>query len=424
MSRILGTYQGLVASCLLGFLQLLQWDFWSSQIGRRLLVPDTYASLRETLRFSEDAVGFERVYMALYNSSYAGIYIVMLLPFLVLSDNKYLKWFSIPAILCLVGTMSKTAWTSAFIVGVMGFVLMKKNLRPRFPILIAGIIGLLLLFLPTEDGVRWGDKKLHQISPEKDFVHIVYQGNEIYFSEYLQDGNVKYKIRNQEGEKISLIWNEERGEMDPTEPQYEGLHFKVYTKDEIAYIVLRYEDVVFRFTDDLGTGKYEYISNNGKLDELKNAPVVLNVGDGLLNGRGYIWNRTIPLIKDNLWLGTGPDTFLQVFPQDDYVARANLGYGFFSEILTNAHSLYLQVILQTGLISFGCMAVLVGRYFIRAWRLYAHKESYDRQDKVGIACFLGCVGYLLCGLMFSSSLCTTPIFMILLGTGMGILKRT
>ena len=125
---------GFVASCLLGFLQLLQWDFWSSQIGRRLLVPGTYESLRESLRFSEDAVGFERVYMALYNSSYAGIYIVMLLPFLLLSDNKYLKWFSIPAILCLIGTVSKTAWASALIIGVMGFVLMKKNLKLRMPI--------------------------------------------------------------------------------------------------------------------------------------------------------------------------------------------------------------------------------------------------------------------------------------------------
>ena len=182
--------------------------------------------------------------------------------------------------------------------------------------------------------------------------------------------------------------------------------------------------MIFRFTDDLGTGKYEYISINGKPDELADATVLMKAGDTLLNGRGYIWNRVLPIVKEHLLFGTGPDTFLQVFPQDDYVARANLGYGFFSEILTNAHSLYLQTTMQTGVVVFGSLCFFLYRYLKKAWKTYAHKETYDKRDKVGIACFLGSAAYLICGLTFSSSICTTPIFIILVGTGIGILTKS
>ena len=415
---------GFAVSCVLGVLQLAQADFFSSEMGKRLLVPASLEELRDGLRFSKDAKGFGRVYMALYNSSYAGIYIAMILPFLALSEKRYIKWLTVPAILCLMGTMSKTAWAAALMVAVLGMLMMKKQQKWRISLIAVGIIGILIAFLPAEDGVISGEKELQEVTGEAEHIRIVYQGNELYFSEYPKDGGVKYKLTDQRGEKIPLTWSEERGELDPIPPEYEGLHFKVYVKEEISYAVFRYEDVIFRFTDDLGTGKYEYISINGKPDELADATVLMKAGDTLLNGRGYIWNRVLPIVKEHLLFGTGPDTFLQVFPQDDYVARANLGYGFFSEILTNAHSLYLQTTMQTGVVVFGSLCFFLYRYLKKAWKTYAHKETYDKRDKVGIACFLGSAAYLICGLTFSSSICTTPIFIILVGTGIGILTKS
>lgn len=419
---------GFSLSCILGILQFMQCDLWSSGIGKSLLVPKAYEQLRDNLRFSEDSAGFGRVYMALYNSSYAGIYIVMVLPFLALSENKYIRMLLIPAILCLIGTMSKTAWFAAILIACLGvFMTMKSEqtgkIRKKWLYGVSGIfvIGMLLLvFVPTEDGVMTGQKRLQEVEGTAENIRIVYQGNTIYFSEYPQDEGVHYKVLDENGDKILLSWCEERGELDPVDSKYEGLHFKVYLKDGISYAVFRYEDVVFRFTDDLGTGKYEYVSINGKPDLLTEAKTLTNIGDSFLNGRGYIWNRVFPVIRENLVLGTGPDTFLQVFPQNDYVARANLGYGFFSEILTNAHSLYLHTALQTGVISLLCMLIFVGIYLKRTWNMYVHKEIYDKTDKLGIACFLGSVGYLICGLTFSSSVCTTPIFVILMGCGIGI----
>lgn len=419
---------GLIISSILGVLQFFQLDFWNTGIGKSLLIPESHIELRESLRFSKDAEGFGRVYMALYNPTYAGIYIVMLLPLLAFSKKKLSRILLIPVGLCLVGTMSKTAWLAFILVMVLGYWMMSKpeNVKKK-KFLFAGatVFVLLLIFvLPiSSDGVVHEKKQLQEVVGEEEHIRIVYGGNTLYFSEYPKDDGVTYKIVDEAGNKLKLFWVEERGELDSLDPRFEELHFKVYKKDDIGYAVFRYNDVVFRFTNDLGTGKYEYVSMNGKTDKIVTVDHLFETGDAVLNGRGYIWKRIIPLIADNALLGTGPDTFLQVFPQNDYVARANLGYGFFSEILTNAHNLYLQIGLQNGLIVLACIIWLLINYISKTWKFYAHKDDYDEMDRVGIACFLGSIGYLICGFTFASSICTTPIFIILMGITIGSQKR-
>lgn len=417
---------GLAISCILGFFQFLQMDFWSSDIGKQLLIPKQFAELRESLRFGEDAAGFRRVYMGLYNSSYAGIYLAMMSPLFLVLPKKYGKIMGIPFVICLLGTMSKTAWLSVAMILLLGIWIIEKpggKKKKQYLMLCASVMLITCgsVLIPTEQGVL-KDSKLQEVSAEEEYIRIVYQGNILYFSEYPKDDGVTYRVLDGQGKKVKLSWSEERGELDVVDPRFEGLRLKVYLKDNISYAVFGCDGVRFRFSDDLGTGKYEYISINGKRADLKTAKSGEIFPDALLNGRGYIWNRTIPLITENFMFGTGPDTFLQVFPQEDYVARARLGYGFFSEILTNAHSLYLQIALQNGVLTLILFIVLVGTYLRKAWKYYMGKNDYTLQDKVGIACFLGCTAYLLCGILFSSSICTTPFFMILFGTGMGSLK--
>lgn len=422
---------GLGISCVLGLMQIFQWDLWATELGKRILIPEAFNDLRENLRFSQDVSGFGRVYMANYNPTYAGIYLVMMLPLLVLRKNKIGKILLIPVVLCLIGTVSKTSWIASVIIAIFGYWMLKKNENtksiPKYWIFLGVIIvfaaGGVVNVISQEEGVVKGERKLQQVVGEEDYIRIVYQGNTLYFSEFPKDDSVTYRIVDEEGNKLNLIWNPERGEMDSLDPRFRDLHFKVYQKAGIGYAVFRYENVVFRFTDQLGTGKYEYVSINGKQDELVVADVLSSKGDYLLNGRGYIWNRVIPIIADNLLLGTGPDTFLQVFPQNDYVARANLGYGFFSEILTNAHSLYLQIALQNGVLALIIILGLLGVYLKKGWKFYKHKMVYTEQEKIGFACFLGSVGYLICGFTFASSVCTTPIFVVLAATGCGIQRE-
>ena len=69
----------------------------------------------------------------------------------------------------------------------------------------------------------------------------------------------------------------------------------------------------------------------------------------LFSNRGYIWARTIPLLKDNIIVGSGPDTFVLEFPNYDYVNSAYVG--FLNQIVTKPHNLYLQMAVQTGCVS-------------------------------------------------------------------------
>ena len=57
--------------------------------------------------------------------------------------------------------------------------------------------------------------------------------------------------------------------------------------------------------------------------------------------RAYIWSRSIPMLKDNLILGSGPDTFVYRFPQNDLIGLY-YAYGTPNTIVDKPHNLYLQ----------------------------------------------------------------------------------
>ena len=423
-------FVGVALSCLIGITQLFQMDFWESSIGKYLLVPDTYAEFRESLRFNFSQGNWEPVYLAGYNPNYAGIYLLMILPCMFLGENRVVRILGIIVAICMLGTLSKTVMVVAMILVVMGFVLFGKLISPKdmkwkyVAAVIIIFLGITLLFLNGNEEAVSEKEKLQEVVCDEEYVRLKYQDETILFREKTAyEGGITYELLYEDGSLLDLLWNETSGEMDPQEEKLQGLHFKVYEKDGIAYAMFRYGDIPFRFTKDAGTGKYEYVTINGKLDQLQNAPAIFIGHEDFINGRGYIWSRTLPKIAEYPLLGTGPDTFLLAFPQDDYVARSNLGHTFFTQILTNAHSLYMHMTVQTGIPSLLCFLGFVLLYLKKSWKLYYGKETYSELEKVGIGILLGIIGYLLCGLTFASSVCTTPIFWLLLGTGIGINKR-
>ncbi len=421
-------FAGLFLSCILGLTQLVQADFWETALGKWIMVPESLSSLRDSLRFNFSTDEWGSVYMALYNPNYAGIYVAMLLPLVFLWGKKKLYPLGVAAVICLIGTFSVTAILAGILTGAVWFVAFSG--RFRRPGGKRGVAALLIAVLALAAGIVGaiafsgsdGEYLLESVTPGTDAVRIVYNGKTIYLSEIrLEDGAVKQNIYYEDGTQLPLDWDDDRGECVPLDSGLEDIRFQVYASEGISYVSFRYQDITFRFSRDLGTGKYEYITVNGKVDELSEAATAVDLGAGaesLLSGRVYIWNRVLPLIAGNALLGTGPETFMLVFPQDDYVQRANLGYGFFTEILTNAHSFYLQTALQTGIPSFLCILLFVAFYLIKSWKLYAWKQEYSKEERIGIALFLGVLAYMICGLTWSSSICTAPIFWLLLGCGM------
>ena len=168
-----------------------------------------------------------------------------------------------------------------------------------------------------------------------------------------------------------------------------------YTKDDGAYLIdsqgYRYENIVAPHIGFEGSEK---------------------VG----SMRGYIWSRTLPLIKEKPLFGYGPDNFLMVFPQYDIAAKT-YAYDTPFMIVDKPHNIYLLYAMNSGIIALGAMLVLWGMYMIKSFKLYALKKEYTKGEYYGAACTVSIIGYLAAGFFNDSVPGVAPLFWILLGAG-------
>lgn len=137
------------------------------------------------------------------------------------------------------------------------------------------------------------------------------------------------------------------------------------------------------------------------------------------SARGYIWSRSIPLLKDNLILGKGPDTFVLEFPQNDLIGKY-YAYDTPNMTVDKPHNLYLQIALNNGLIALIAFLGIMLIYIVDSLKLYALKKEYRTSELFGAAISLGVIGYLLAGVFNDSVISVAPIFWILLGVGVAV----
>ena len=144
-----------------------------------------------------------------------------------------------------------------------------------------------------------------------------------------------------------------------------------------------------------------------------------NGKEKLASSRGYIWSRSIPLLKDTLILGSGPDTFSFDFPQHDMLGKL-YAYGTTNMIISKAHNLFLQIGLNNGVVALIAFVILIMFYIIDSFKLYALKNKYDEKQILGSILALSVIGYLFTGLFNDSVICVAPIFWIILGVGAAV----
>jgi O-antigen ligase len=161
------------------------------------------------------------------------------------------------------------------------------------------------------------------------------------------------------------------------------------------------------------------------------APLVVAEAAGFSNnpmfgsGRGYIWSRTFPLIRETLLVGHGADTYAIFFPQNDRVARHNAGFPL-DRLIDKPHNMYLHMAVGTGLLSMIAFLAMLGLYFVQSVKLYWRREYEEFTEFVGVGIFLGVTGFAFAALVNDSSVSVMPMFYGLLGTGIAInimLKR-
>ncbi len=142
-----------------------------------------------------------------------------------------------------------------------------------------------------------------------------------------------------------------------TDDRFSGFQLLNGTLNGRPVMVVQQGPFLMRFL--LTAGGFEYVSEAGR-------PLPLGAVDSwggtghedAASGRVYIWSRAIPLLRDTLVVGYGPDTFAAAFPQQDFAGKY-LAYGTSEMLVDKPHNFYLQTALSSGVLS---VIVLLGLF--------------------------------------------------------------
>lgn len=192
-----------------------------------------------------------------------------------------------------------------------------------------------------------------------------------------------------------------------------SVSLEVWEEDGAEWLSVEADGHIFFFGRD-GNG-YFYLTENGKQDQMAEIEKADFGGlEYLGSGRVYIWSRTLPLLKKYLLAGSGPDTFPEVFPQNDYVGKAVYG-DTATRIIEKPHNDYLLQWVQTGFLGMLGMVLFYVFYIKKCVSIYGESSGGDFPRRLGYGCFLGCICYMAGSFFNDGTLYTTPLFWVFIG---------
>ena len=138
------------------------------------------------------------------------------------------------------------------------------------------------------------------------------------------------------------------------------------------------------------------------------------------SNRGYIWSRSFPLMPRRFLIGSGPDTFMNVFPVYDLVGTART-FGNPYTIPDKAHNLFIQTWITTGGISAIALFLLFGHYLLVSF-ISIVKSKGEPLFSYGIrlGLLVGISGFIMASMATDSTIGSTGVFFVLLGMGYGL----
>jgi len=159
-------------------------------------------------------------------------------------------------------------------------------------------------------------------------------------------------------------------------------------------------------------GRFEWFRNTFPLMFAENGmrnEDVLNMG----SGRMLIWKLTLPMMKDTVFIGNGPDTFLFHYPQAKYLEMGGKAF------VSKPHNLYMQIFVNTGGLALLSFLGFVFGIFKSAWKSLAENPLQNFQAPFAAAI----AAYMVTGFFNDSVVSSAPIFWIFLGILAGMNER-
>lgn len=428
---------------LIGTFQYFQMDFFRSDVGRFFMNLLSEKKMNYRFNFSDGWV-----YATLYNPNYVGSYAALVLPCVIaaaIMDWKKISLFwNILAIvttflltITLLGSQSLTGIVS-ITAGLVFFVIyMWRRIVKRlgWQKIAAGVVGLavfigVICFLFPEQ-IRYGTDKLFH--PTEDY-HLIQSmsdtekglrvetvNGDVFYVKCTDNIAKPFLTSGENGEKLALQ-KEKGGYYIFSDKRFDN--FRLYPTtvtvdgEQLTAMQIFNPTINKRWTLAKVNGGYQVFTVHKKLDSLQAIPAI-GFADNLHFGdkRGYIWSRTLPLLSRYILTGSGPDTFTEVFPNNDYIGKTNMNYN--GVTVTKPHNMYLQIWVQTGLISLIAFLGIFVLYFISSLRLY-YRRTLGTLEQIGVALMVGCFSYIVAGIANDSTVSVAPVYWGLLGLGMAV----
>lgn len=440
----------------LGLFQYFGYDLIKTSLGGLIAIPHSYGIDPSKLTLAYDS---GRIYGTLYHYNYVGSFTALVLPILfgasVIEDDVILKLLSMLGSLVglwlLFGSTSRAGLIGFTAIIIFACIFFGKLLLKKKKVILI-IVACLAVFTV---GLNFATKgKIFNRIPSlvSDAVSLFKSNSDFDYKNYIPiqnlqtvDGNIvitvpndtltisyqndDYVFTNSKNESVNYTpsFNSKIKAYDYTTDNnnFSNISFrsgKVKSKSKNDGLMLILNGTSNEFMFIVNDDNSMNLINPKTLEEYElESPEVIGFKgkEKLASSRGYIWGRSIPLLKNTLILGTGPDTFSFYFPQNDKLGIL-YAYGTTNMIISKAHNLFLQLGINNGVIALlGFLGVII-LYLIDSFKLYALKNKYSEKQILGAILCLSIIGYLFTGLFNDSVICVAPIFWIILGVGLAV----
>lgn len=430
-----------VIICIIGIFQFFDLDFFKTSFGQRVIMSSSkeYALYGIKPANNADELYKNAIYSTLFNSNTFGMYISMLFPFsfmlaMTVKNKLHIVLSIIYSCLmfaCLLGSYSRGAYAGAAagILACIIFLICKKCIRGKRIIVIMVLFTAVFAIMVYQSGgvlsqrfssilhTKNEEPAHHELDKIRDIS--IGDGELTLFSEFtelkvkLQDN--AFNFYDSGNQILDLQASADKMYMFIDE-KYDG--YRIQAAGNILNII---RDDSFLLFGIVGN-QFVPLDRQGRAIDLRPAASFGFKGvERFASARGYIWSRTIPLLRQTIWIGHGPDTFAMYFPQNDFMGKLNFMYDA-NILIDKPHNIYLQIAVNTGVISLFFFLCLLVYYFISYIRSYKKSDSDNDFDRYGMLIHAAIPGYLVAGLFTDSTVSTSPVFWVLLGAGLCIAR--
>ncbi len=420
---------------LIAITQTIGFDIFATKFGRKIITPVKMWALIDsyTIEF-----GKHYAYTTLYNPNYVGVYVALVAPlFFILSlfikDRKWKVLYAvgfIGLVISTIGARSSAGVISLIAAGIFSLIFLWRYLvkykKFIIPVFLLGLLSLVVINI-TNDNIVLNklqntlrlEKKvpnLTDIQTKDDCLVIEYSGNTFTLQSFMNDAKaISFMLLDESGQPISVQLNADNT-YSILDERFPGFTITPVMLNEIYGYSILIDGKEWYFSNYTGDGTYYYCNAYGRFDKIETAPSAIFTGyEYLFTDRGYMWSRTMPLIKDYILLGVGANNYVYAFPQHDYVNQANFNHGL--EIVTRPHNIYMQTSIQGGFIAFLAYMVFYFWYFINSIKLFIKGRFQNLYTQVGFGIFIGTIGYMICAIVNDSNISTAPVFWAMIGVG-------